>query len=137
MDILTENGGTVKKTEYWGLKQLAYRIKKNRKGHYHFFNIDTPSAALVEMERVMRLNEDVLRYLSIKVDKLDDEPSIMMRERSHEEGSFNRERSFDSNRESRHSDAKGDDNRFSGKEDAGDKPTEEPSSKATSNDDDQ
>ena len=86
VDALTENfskiiedeGGQVPKKEYWGLRNLAYRIRKNRKGHYVLFNIDAPAPALHEMERQMRISEDVLRYLSIKVDELEEGPSVMM-----------------------------------------------------------
>ena len=80
--ILEENGGKVTKEEYWGLKSLAYRIKKNRKGHYSLMNIDAPAAALTEMERNMRLHEDVLRYMSIRVDEHEEEPSVMMQSKS-------------------------------------------------------
>lgn len=80
--ILEENGGKVTKDEYWGLKSLAYRIKKNRKGHYSLMNIDAPAAALAELERNMRLNEDVLRYMSIRVDEHDEGPSVMMQNKS-------------------------------------------------------
>lgn len=77
-EIVEANGGKVTKNEYWGLKNLAYRIKKNRKGHYSLLNLDAPSEALSELERNMRLSEDVLRYLTVKVDALDEAPSIMM-----------------------------------------------------------
>ena len=77
-DIVTGLGGTVSKKEYWGLRSLTYRIKKNRKGHYLFFNIDGPAAAVTEYERRMRINEDVLRYLSVRVEALDDGPSAML-----------------------------------------------------------
>lgn len=80
--ILVDNGGKVTKDEYWGLKSLAYRIKKNRKGHYSLLNIDAPAAALTEMERNMRLHEDVLRYMSIRVDEHEEEPSVMMQSKS-------------------------------------------------------
>ena len=80
--ILEENGGKVTKDEYWGLKSLTYRIKKNRKGHYSLMNIDAPAAALIEMERNMRLHEDVLRYMSIRVEEHEDEPSVMMQSKS-------------------------------------------------------
>jgi small subunit ribosomal protein S6 len=75
-DIIKENGGSIKKRENWGLRSLAYKIKKNRKGHYILFNIDAPSAALHEMERLMSLNEDILRYLTLRVDELEEGPSI-------------------------------------------------------------
>lgn len=76
--IIEEQGGQVAKKEYWGLRNLAYRIRKNRKGHYVLFNIDAPAPALHEMERQMRISEDVLRYLTIKVDELEEGPSVMM-----------------------------------------------------------
>ena len=79
--IIVENGGTVSKKEYWGLKNLAFRIKKNRKGHYVLLNIDAPAAAVLEMERNMRISEDVLRYMSIKVDELEEVPSAMLQNR--------------------------------------------------------
>ncbi len=76
--IIKDHGGSVARREYWGLRNLAYRIKKNRKGHYVLFNFDAPSEAIQEMERNMRLNEDVLRYLTIRIDKLREEPSPIM-----------------------------------------------------------
>ena len=79
--VVGENGGTVTKNEYWGLKNLAYRIKKNRKGHYTLMNIDAPAGAISELERNMRINEDVLRYMTIRVDELDESPSIMLTSR--------------------------------------------------------
>jgi small subunit ribosomal protein S6 len=75
-DLIKENGGSIKKRENWGLRSLAYKIKKNRKGHYILFNIDAPSAAIHEMERLMSLNEDILRYLTLRVDELEEGPSI-------------------------------------------------------------
>ncbi len=84
--ILEENGGKVTKNEYWGLKSLAYRIKKNRKGHYSLMNIEAPAAALSEMERNMRLNEDVLRYMSIRVEEHEEGPSAMMQNKGGREG---------------------------------------------------
>lgn len=77
-EILTQNGGKLAKKEYWGLKNLTYRIKKNRKGHYMLLSIDAPAAAVIEMERNMRLNEDVLRYLTVRVEALEEGPSAMM-----------------------------------------------------------
>ena len=79
--IVGENGGTVTKNEYWGLKNLAYRIKKNRKGHYTLMNIDAPAGAIGELERNMRISEDVMRYMTIRVDELDENPSIMLTSR--------------------------------------------------------
>src|SRR3970282_1392396 len=79
--IVENEGGKVEKQEYWGLRNLAYKIKKNRKGHYVLLNIDGPSSAVLEMERNMRLNEDVIRYLTVRVDELEKEDSIMLRSR--------------------------------------------------------
>ena len=80
--IITERGGTVPKKEPWGLRNIAYRINKNRKGHYVLLNIDGPSDAIVEMERQMRINEDVLRYLTVRVEALEEGPSAMLRART-------------------------------------------------------
>jgi small subunit ribosomal protein S6 len=80
-NIITEQGGQVTKREYWGLRSLAYRIKKNRKGHYTLLNIDAPPAAVTEMERNMRISEDVLRLLTVRVDALEEAPSAMLRSR--------------------------------------------------------
>jgi small subunit ribosomal protein S6 len=76
--LVADNGGEVKKREYWGLRNLAYRMKKNRKGHYVLFHLAAPPAAVAELERTMRINEDVLRYLTIRVDALDAGPSAIM-----------------------------------------------------------
>jgi len=76
--IIEENGGSVAKREHWGLRSLTYRIKKNRKGHYVLFNINAPAAALSELERRMRLNEDILRYLSIRVDEHEEGQSSIL-----------------------------------------------------------
>jgi len=72
-------GGTVAKTEYWGVKSLSYRLRKNRKAHFTLMNLNAPAAAVNEIERLERLNEDVLRYLTIKVDEHEEGPSAMMR----------------------------------------------------------
>jgi len=80
--LVKDNGGEVGKTEYWGLRNLAYRIKKNRKGHYVLMNLEAPAEAVEELERNMRINEDVVRYLTIRVDALEDGPSAMMQARS-------------------------------------------------------
>ena len=79
--LVTDNGGEVKKREYWGLRNLAYRMRKNRKGHYVLLNIDAPPAAIAELERTMRINEDVIRYLTIRVNALDEGPSVIMQSR--------------------------------------------------------
>lgn len=76
--IVTAQGGQVLKKEYWGLKGLTYRINKNRKGHYVLLNIEAPAGAVAELERNMRLNEDVLRYLTVRVDELEAGPSAML-----------------------------------------------------------
>ena len=76
--IITDNGGNVARREYWGLRSLAYRMKKNRKGHFVMFNLDAPSDAIQEMERNLRLHEDVLRYITIRVEELRAEPSPMV-----------------------------------------------------------
>jgi small subunit ribosomal protein S6 len=81
-ELIEQGGGKVTKKENWGLKSLAYRIKKNRKGHYVLMNLDAPSEAILEMERQMRLHEDILRYLTIRVDEPDEEPSIQMHAKS-------------------------------------------------------
>jgi small subunit ribosomal protein S6 len=78
-------GGKVGKTEYWGLKSLAFRIRKNRKAHMTLMNVDAPPAALTEVERQERLNEDVLRFLTIRVDALEEGPSAMMRKAERDE----------------------------------------------------
>jgi small subunit ribosomal protein S6 len=83
--VLTDNGGTVVDTEYWGVKTMAYKINKNRKGHYSFIRTDAPSAAIMEMERLMRLHEDVMRVLTIKVDAHEDGPSVQMQKRDERE----------------------------------------------------
>ena len=80
-EILTEAGGEIAKTEYWGLRSLAYRIKKNRKGHYYFMNIDAPPDAIDAMEHTMRINEDVIRYLTVRVDEHDPNPAPLTQSR--------------------------------------------------------
>jgi small subunit ribosomal protein S6 len=79
--IITAGGGKIGKVEYWGVKSLAYRIRKNRKAHFTLMNIDAPPAAITEMERQMGINEDVLRVLTLKVETHEDGPSAMMRKR--------------------------------------------------------
>tara|TARA_B100000700_G_scaffold299780_1_gene367199 strand:- start:266 stop:634 length:369 start_codon:yes stop_codon:yes gene_type:complete len=80
--ILDENGGQVLTKEYWGLKTMAYKINKNRKGHYVLLKTDSSAAAIHEMERLMRLHEDVMRVMTIKVKKHDDGPSVMLQAKS-------------------------------------------------------
>ena len=76
--IVSSNSGEIKRQEYWGLRNLAYKIRKNRKGHYTMFHIEAPASTIEELERNMRLNEDILRYLTVKIDKLPEGPSVMM-----------------------------------------------------------
>ena len=83
--VLESGGGKVGKTEYWGLKSLTFRINKNRKAHYTLMNIDAPHTAVAEMERQMRINEDVLRFLTVKVDELEEEPSVQMQKKERDE----------------------------------------------------
>ena len=80
--IVTRNLGEIKNREYWGLKNLAYKIRKNRKGHYTLFHIESPSDTIVELERNMGLNEDILRYLTIKLDEIPEGQSVMMNAKS-------------------------------------------------------
>jgi small subunit ribosomal protein S6 len=77
-NILKEQGGSVVKTEQWGLKTLTYRIKKNRKGHYVYLGLDASAAAVAEMERNMSINEDVLRYMTVKVEKIEEGQTAML-----------------------------------------------------------
>jgi small subunit ribosomal protein S6 len=79
--LVKDQGGNVTKKEFWGLKSLAYRIRKNRKGHFVLLNIDAPAAAVLELERNMRINEDVMRYITVRVDELEEGPSPMMQKR--------------------------------------------------------
>ena len=83
--VIEEGQGKVTKQEYWGLKNLAFKIKKNRKAHYAFFNIEAAPAAVTEMERRMGINADVIRFLTIRVDELETEPSVQMRKQDREE----------------------------------------------------
>lgn len=76
--LVTEQGAKVTKTEYWGLRNLSYRVKKNRKGHYVHLNIEGPAAAVSELERTERYHEDVLRFLTVRVESLEEAPSIVM-----------------------------------------------------------
>ncbi|MGN6570154.1 MAG: 30S ribosomal protein S6 [Pseudolabrys sp.] len=84
-DVITGLGGKVTKNEYWGLKSLSYRINKNRKAHMTLLNVDAPAAAVTEIERQERLSEDVLRYLTIRVEELEEGPSAMMRKSDRDE----------------------------------------------------
>ena len=79
--VLKDNGGNVIDSEYWGVKTMAYKINKNRKGHYAFLRTDAPATAVQEMERLMRLHDDVMRVLTIKVDAHAEGPSVQMQKR--------------------------------------------------------
>jgi small subunit ribosomal protein S6 len=83
--LIADRGGTIPKTEYWGLRNITYRINKNRKAHYTLMNITAPPAAVAEMERQMRLSEDVMRFLTVRVDELEEGPSAMMRREARDE----------------------------------------------------
>ena len=83
--VIEQNGGSVDKTEMWGVKSLAYRIKKNRKAHFTMFNINAPAPAVAEMERQMRINEDILRFMTVKVEKHEEGPSAMMQKRDRDD----------------------------------------------------
>ena len=78
--IIEQGGGKVMKNEYWGLRSLAYKINKNRRGHYTMLAIDAPPAAVKEMERNMRINEDIIRGLTVRVDAIEEGPSAMMQQ---------------------------------------------------------
>ena len=82
VSVIESAGGKVSKRENWDLRTLAYKIEKNRKGYYTLMNIDAPASAVVEMERLMRLDENLLRYLTVKVEKLEEGPSVMMEPKS-------------------------------------------------------
>ena len=84
--VLTDNGGAIVDKEYWGVKTMAYKINKNRKGHYAFLKTNAPSAAVQEMERLMRLHDDVMRVLTIKVEAHGEGPSIQMQKRDDRDG---------------------------------------------------
>jgi small subunit ribosomal protein S6 len=84
-DVIEELQGKVAKTEYWGLRSLAYKIKKNRKAHYTLLNIEAPPAAIAEMERRMGISTDILRFLTVRVEEHETEPSIQMRKSDRDE----------------------------------------------------
>jgi len=83
--VIDAGGGSIGKTEYWGLKSLPFRIKKNRKAHYSLMNIDAPHETVAEMERQMGLNEDVIRFITIRVDELEEDPSVQMQKKERDE----------------------------------------------------
>src|SRR5262245_50545328 len=77
--VIEQMGGKISKLEQWGVKSLTYRLRKNRKAHFTFMNLDAPPAVVNEIERQERLNEEVLRYLTVRVEELEEGPSVMMR----------------------------------------------------------
>ena len=83
--VLEENGGSVGKVEYWGVRPLAYRIKKNRKAHYSLLNITAPHEAVAEMERQMGLNEDILRFMTLRVEEHEEGQSAMLQKRDRDD----------------------------------------------------
>jgi small subunit ribosomal protein S6 len=99
--LLAEQGGRVAKTEYWGLRNLTYRVKKNRKGHYLHLAVEAPAAALMELERNERIHEDVIRYLTVKVEAVDENPSIVMITKASREDRARRDRDDDRPRRER------------------------------------
>ncbi len=109
--VLADNGGTTGKVENWGLRTATYRIRKNRKAHYILMNVDAPAAAVSEMERQMRINDDILRYMTLRVDEHDDEPSAMMKKGDRDDrpkregGREDRPRRSESNRSDDNSEA--------------------------------
>jgi len=94
ISVLKSQEGDVKKREYWGLRNLAYKINKNRKGHYIMLKIDAPSSAISEYERLMGLHEDIVRFLTIKIDEINDNPSPMMNGKTDSHRSANSEESY-------------------------------------------
>ena len=82
---ISGGGGSIQKKEYWGLLNLSYRIKKNRKGHYMLMNIDAPADAVAEMERQMRINEDVMRHMTLRVDELEEGPSVIVQNKDRDD----------------------------------------------------
>jgi small subunit ribosomal protein S6 len=92
--VVEEGQGKITKQEYWGLKNLAFKIKKNRKAHYAFFNIEAPPAAVTEMERRMGLHTDVIRFMTVRVEELETEPSVQMRKQDREERGDRGDRGF-------------------------------------------
>lgn len=91
-EIITNDGGTIARREYWGLKSLTYRMKKNKKGHFVLFNLDASIDVVREMERQMGLHEDILRFMTLRTDDLPEEPSVMMASRSERGGRYGRDR---------------------------------------------
>ncbi len=99
--VIADNGGKIVESEYWGVKTMAYKINKNRKGHYALMKSDAPAAAVQEMERLMRLHDDVMRILTIKVDAHVEGPSVQMQKRDDRERGDRPEGSFGGERRER------------------------------------
>src|SRR5215831_14548034 len=97
--VVEQHGGKVTKTENWGVRSLTYRISKNRKAHFVLLNVDAPSAAIAEIERQERISEDVIRYLSVRVEELEEGPSAMMRKADRDRERDDREGGFRGDRE--------------------------------------
>ncbi len=110
--VVEQMGGKVAKVEYWGVKSLSFRIKKNRKAHFTLMNLDAPPPAVAEIERQQRINEDVLRYMTVRVEELEEGPSAMMRK-------VDRDRERDERGGGRFGDGGG---RFGDRGDRGDRP---------------
>lgn len=91
-EIVTSEGGTIARREYWGLKSLAYRMKKNKKGHFVLFNMDASIDSVREMERQMGLHEDILRFMTLRMDDLPEEPSVMVANRNERNSRYGRDR---------------------------------------------
>jgi small subunit ribosomal protein S6 len=105
--VIAQMGGKVTKNEYWGVKGLSFRMRKNRKAHFTLLNVDAPPAALNEVERLERLNEDVLRYLTVRVEALEEGPSAMMRKSERDERRGDRDRGDRGDRPRRDRDDRG------------------------------
>ena len=93
-DVIEQGGGKVTKSEYWGVKSLAYKIKKNRKAHFSLLNIDAPPAAVAEMERRMGISTEIIRFLTVKVEQHETEPSVMMRKSDRDDRGDSGDRGF-------------------------------------------
>jgi len=97
--IITANGGKIVKTEYWGLRSLAYKVKKNKKGHYVMLGIEAPSAALKEMERNVGLDEDIIRHLTVRVDEIEKGQSAVMNSNAYDGDSYEKFGAFKHDKE--------------------------------------
>ncbi len=98
-NVIIAGGGQVTKKEFWGLRNIAYRMKKNRKGHYVLLNVDAPAAAVKEYERQMSINEDILRYLTVRVDELEEGPSAVLQNKNQRDDRPRRDGGFGGGRD--------------------------------------